>query len=293
MKFQVEFDGTLKDDIKLSDSQYDLRITDFVISNKPFSHRAKASELLIVMSGRGQLNHGKATFEISEGSMFFFHDGESYSVISEENNLSVTVIGFSYFFFYPFDEKTVSFFSIPYLKRKLQTSVPKQEFEHIKYLLAIIKEHSTSYTKYSRFNLITIINFILLNYMVILDEKSRYNSQKKLDNIVAYIYNNFFLQSFSVGKMANDLYISPTHLSRLFKNEFEVSVQKFVLNLRLEFAYDQLLGTKMSVKEVSSMTGFKSVSYFIKEFKNKYNITPKKLLINSEKANNQSSPEKT
>lgn len=36
MKFQVEFDGTLKDDIKLSDSQYDLRITDFVISNKPF-----------------------------------------------------------------------------------------------------------------------------------------------------------------------------------------------------------------------------------------------------------------
>jgi AraC-like DNA-binding protein len=52
--------------------------------------------------------------------------------------------------------------------------------------------------------------------------------------------------------------------------------QLYLLNVRLEYAADLLIGGDLSIADVASTSGFNSTAYFIKQFKKKYGQTPKK-----------------
>jgi len=68
---------------------------------------------------------------------------------------------------------------------------------------------------------------------------------------------------------------------RDFKNNFKTTPSKWLITKRLEHSKTLLIGTNMSVNEVCYESGFKNPSHFIHAFKNKYNITPKQLKLNT------------
>lgn len=49
---------------------------------------------------------------------------------------------------------------------------------------------------------------------------------------------------------------------------------EYVNTLRLEKAKEMLGNSKMNVSEVAERTGFESLSYFSKQFKKKYGVSP-------------------
>jgi len=263
-------------DLILSDSKYDFRITEFTVDDAEYKHISKAYEIFTVISGCGRLQHGLDSYNICAGSTFFFHDGEAYSVSSDGDRLQLKVIGFSNTFYSPFNENSVSFFDISYSKRKTYTQLEHDEFEHFKYLLSIMDQHSLFFTAYNRFTLVSVINLILLHYFTVTDGTKNISNQDDIGKALRYIYDKFRLQSFSITEMAEKLHFSPTYLSKKFKNQVGTSIQLYVLDLRLEFAADLLVGTNLSVSDVSASAGFNSTSYFIKQFKKKYGVTPKK-----------------
>lgn len=67
---------------------------------------------------------------------------------------------------------------------------------------------------------------------------------------------------------------SQSHLSRLMKKYFHTTIQAYILNLKLEAAYNDLILTSIRAEEISEDIGFKSFSHFNKVFKEKYGITP-------------------
>lgn len=67
---------------------------------------------------------------------------------------------------------------------------------------------------------------------------------------------------------------SQSHLSRLMKKYFNMNIHDYILHLRLEKAYNDIIFTKESLQDISESVGYASFSHFNKIFKQKYNIIP-------------------
>lgn len=77
-------------------------------------------------------------------------------------------------------------------------------------------------------------------------------------------------------KEAADLvYLSPSHFSRLFKEETGVTFVEFLTDYRLEKSKLLLKITSMPIETIANLTGFASAAYFATSFKRKEGQTPK------------------
>ena len=73
--------------------------------------------------------------------------------------------------------------------------------------------------------------------------------------------------------LAGECGISKDHLSLLFKKSFGVTIPQYIKTQRLLAAKD-MLKRGMSLSEVAYNTGFSTESYFIKCFKDEFQMTP-------------------
>ena len=67
---------------------------------------------------------------------------------------------------------------------------------------------------------------------------------------------------------------------RFFKKYIGISCLEYIKNLRLENAAARLAKGENSILEISMSCGFSNLSYFYREFKKKYGMTPKKFAKN-------------
>jgi DNA-binding response OmpR family regulator len=82
-------------------------------------------------------------------------------------------------------------------------------------------------------------------------------------------------QNYSIKEYANDLNISQSTLERIIKREHGISPNKYILERKLQKADILLHSNKgISIKEVSFMFGFSSVSYFSRCYKKVYGKPP-------------------
>ena len=67
---------------------------------------------------------------------------------------------------------------------------------------------------------------------------------------------------------------SQSHLSRLIKRHFGMTPKQYINELRLTFAYNEIILTDKAPKLISESVGFSSFSHFNKIFKERFLITP-------------------
>jgi AraC-like DNA-binding protein len=75
-------------------------------------------------------------------------------------------------------------------------------------------------------------------------------------------------------EIANNLYISEKHLYRLFRNRFGVSPQTFLIETRMQIAFELLKNSNFSVTEIANSVGYISLPSFIKIFTKYYGASP-------------------
>ena len=67
---------------------------------------------------------------------------------------------------------------------------------------------------------------------------------------------------------------SQSHLSRLVKRYFGMTLKQYINELRLQRAYNWIVLTQKPVEEISEELGFSSHSHFCKIFKARFHMTP-------------------
>lgn len=101
--------------------------------------------------------------------------------------------------------------------------------------------------------------------------------------IIEYMNQNINGQ-LSLNSVAEHFSISPSHLSRLFKEKSGMNFSDYLVRAKLEAAANLLTTEKqLKVSEISEALGYSNVSYFTKLFKETYGVTPtqyRKLHIN-------------
>lgn len=75
-------------------------------------------------------------------------------------------------------------------------------------------------------------------------------------------------------RMAQDLHLSPFHLSHLFKEAIGVSISEYVAAKRIHEAVMLLTTSNLSLTQIGNEIGITNCSYFCKFFKSHMGITP-------------------
>lgn len=99
----------------------------------------------------------------------------------------------------------------------------------------------------------------------------------KLKQVLEYIENHY-ADDLSIKELAGICYFSEYYFMRFFKKYVGMPCLEYIKNLRLEKAAKQFEQGETSTLSVSLSVGFHNLSYFHREFKKKYGMTPKKFI---------------
>ena len=101
-------------------------------------------------------------------------------------------------------------------------------------------------------------------------QSASFSAIKNILEMVYYHYN----EPISVEYAANICGYGKSNFCKIFKNTIGESFHSYLNNFRISQSEMLLCGTKMSIEEISSATGFSDAKTFCRVFKSKNGITP-------------------
>lgn len=100
------------------------------------------------------------------------------------------------------------------------------------------------------------------------------NKKYLVDKMVSYLEDHYN-EKISLDQIAENMYLSPFYISKIFKSETGDTPIRHLINIRLEKAKELLeRGYDGSVQEIAAMVGYDDAYHFSKLFKKRFQITP-------------------
>jgi len=107
----------------------------------------------------------------------------------------------------------------------------------------------------------------------ILRQRDIENVKKAIEIVKAHLDTNL-----SIDYLANEVGTNVNKLQEGFKYMYDLTVNKYMQNLKLEVAKEMLESTDNNISQIVNLIGLNNRSYFSKIFKEKYNVSPKYFL---------------
>ncbi len=104
-------------------------------------------------------------------------------------------------------------------------------------------------------------------------EEERSMKQKTIEKARWFIENNL-RNNISLTDVAESVYLNPSYLSRLFKQELGENVINYINRIRVEKAQKLLVSTNMKIIDIAKETGFSSSGYFSAVFRRYTGMNP-------------------
>lgn len=257
-------------------------------------HHHDYCEIVYCVGGICTALIGNKKYKIKEGELLLIHSHEPHDVGTTESEAEYYVLRFLPDVIIT-TEMRVSEYSYLMLitnsDKKYQSHFPSFEFPigMIETLMQKIanecNEKKLGYETIMRSDTISILFYIIRKWNEkhpeLLESEISKENEIVLKKAIEYIEENY--ADVDEKKCADHVFVSTAHLSRLFKRGVKTTFNAFVNEIKLKEAQRLLSSEKMSVTDVANQVGYTDVSYFIKIFKNKYNMTPakyRKLKIN-------------
>lgn len=94
---------------------------------------------------------------------------------------------------------------------------------------------------------------------------------------IADYLEEHFAEKISLDQIAENMYLSPFYISKIFKSEIGESPIHYLIRMRMEKAKELLENNPvLPVSEVADLVGYEDVYYFSKLFKKAYGVSPSK-----------------
>jgi len=240
-------------------------------------------ELCYVMTGKGRYKVGGEVYDVSEGDLIVINAGTYHQALLAASCEPVVefYIGLTDLGFEDMAPNTVCLKDGPILH--LQGDL---KLKIVKLCMAMVVEKDTNrYGKY--FMMKTYAMQILLMVLRELREpaveevenirKCSFESVNKkhvVERIIDY-FEDHYAERISLDQIAENMYLSPFYISRIFKAETGDTPIRYLINIRLEHAREILKEHKgLSIQQIASMVGYDDAYHFSKLFKKKFGVSP-------------------
>ncbi len=215
----------------------------------------EATDILLVKNSGARVLVGGISYSLSDGELVFL-PAKPYGISISEKSTIITRFRLDKFLYsgsreniWPFAEDEAVFSGGAAAANTLAV------MRHIEYELAEkLFGYDQSVQK-------------LLEYLMILLERClrspgrAENADGLPERIKSYIEANYE-SNITLSSLAESLFVSPFHISHVFKEQFGISPIQYLINVRIKVACELLTQTDHPVSEVSLMVGYPNVNYF-------------------------------
>jgi two-component system, response regulator YesN len=146
--------------------------------------------------------------------------------------------------------------------------------EKLESFIGLEKEYSEVLFK---FETVEDIKTWLINKLLMIAERLHSKKQKPnrklIREIEKYVEDNLN-DKLTLKDVANHFAFSPNYLGFIFKEETNEAFSDFMIRKRLEKAKELLQDPKLKIYEIADIVGYKNLTYFSRQFKEYFGITP-------------------
>lgn len=251
-------------------------------------------EIIYFIEGANEVRLNNNVYTLGSGDLILINSHDVHSISHMENG-TYLVLRFLPELLYTSPQSTIDLkFLLPFIlndinkanvftKKKLENSnIPNLLFE-------IYEEYSKKNYGYD-IAAITKINTVFLWFLrywhgknpdIDLNMTEYKSTAKNLKNVFAYVEKNYG-GDISAEEMAKLCNMSYSYFSRIFKKIMKKSFSEYLTYVRINEAEKLLVSSDMNITEIAMEVGFSTSSYFIKQFKELRNVSPKQYRKNYE-----------
>ena len=135
----------------------------------------------------------------------------------------------------------------------------------------LFKRKSTSY----QMQVMPVIYDIIATMQIEYNQKYISSNVKSiLSPALEYIHTNYTKKQFNIGDIAALSGISEDYLRKLFKMTMNTSPRKYINKLKTDYAAELIHSGMHTVTDACFKAGFENTSYFSREFKKRFGLSP-------------------
>ena len=291
-----------KEPVRHGESMFPLKryitiLSDLVPVVTPHWH--EEAELTLITEGHCTYHVHLDTFEAEVGDLLFIPPAELHSCKTDPSVTGIRLVSSTFVFHTDYlGAELTDICSVKYIRPIFNHSIVlpyiiKKGHPVYQQILDIFYEMETVYEKKEPGYEIKLKALLFYTVALLFPFKQKENNRPQLENehinklkiILEYI-DIHYAEKLTIGQLAQMCFFSEYHFMRFFKKYIGVSCLEYIKNLRLEKAAAQLTQGELSVLDVSMSCGFSNLSYFYREFRKKYGMTPKKYIAEKKKVEN-------
>jgi len=95
----------------------------------------------------------------------------------------------------------------------------------------------------------------------------------RVQTVIQFMNSNL-QRRISLTELAEVANLSPSHLSRIFKDQTKLSQGEYLIRLRMEKARHLLVTSLLSIKQIMALVGYSDRSNFLRHFKRHFGLLP-------------------
>lgn len=240
-------------------------------------------ELAFMMSGSGQYRIDDKVYDVKEGDLLILNPGTGHQGLVKEtpNTLTEFFVGVA----------DIQFKNQPHNTLPLPAEGPiihtSGEFRQKMAKICASMEAENAVCWQGRYfmlkaYLMQMLLLIVKQQSEPVEVKTGYafesvNKKYVVEQIINY-FEDHYAEKISLDSIAENMYLSPFYISRIFKSEIGDTPIHYLINIRLERAKELLeAGFGGSIQEVAGQVGYEDAYHFSKLFKKRYGYPPSKV----------------
>ncbi len=249
--------------------------------NENTYHSHDFLEMAFVMSGNGRYRIEDCIYEVTEGDLLIMNPGIRHQALILEGSDLPTTEFFVAFSNIHLKGQPVNYLPLPDgghilhtagdLRQKLFKICSSMESEN-----AVCREGRYFMLKAYLMQMILLVAREQCEPVESSSGCTFESSNKKyvVEQIISY-FEDHYNDKVSLDQIAENMYLSPFYISKIFKSETGDTPIRHLINIRLEKARELLEnGWSTSIQEVAASVGYDDAYHFSKLFKKRYGASP-------------------
>ncbi|UUX35097.1 AraC family transcriptional regulator [Fundicoccus culcitae] len=222
--------------------------------------------LHFIRSGKGTFYVGENTYHLGEGDFFLLLPKvETYYQADSNDPWSYFWIGLNGNKIINYLQQS-SLFNDMILRNLSKENIVKfdDKFSSIIDLMGL--NNFNTYYHLSLFEKTYSLLRLLITVSPSNDNNQLTQKKKYVIQLKNYLDSNYS-KEVTIAEIANKMALNRSYLSRIFKEEYDISPKNYLTHLRMEKAKQLLIDTEQSISSISEVSGYKDVLTFSAAFK--------------------------
>ncbi len=246
-----------------------------------YYHSHDHLELAYVLSGTGKYNIDNEIYDVKEGDLLILNPGVMHQALPGDHGNVATTEFFVGFSDIQLPDYPYNYLPIPNGGHIMHTA---GEFRQKIARICAAMEAENTVCKEGRYFMLK--SYLMQMILLVVREQSEtiptagsyafesVNKKYVVERIVTY-FEEHYSEKISLDQIAENMYLSPFYISKIFKSEIGDTPIRHLINIRLEKAKNLLeIDKDSSIQEIAAMVGYDDAYHFSKLFKKRYGMSP-------------------